>query len=227
MPANEAVCGMRKIKGESLKIRAYKEIKNMILVRDLLQGEKIFEKDLAETMQMSRTPVREALLLLEQENLVENQNRLGFVVRRLQSDEIIDYYNTREVLEIYAAPLMAANITEEEIEALESNLSRASAYFASGDTRNLVSCDTEFHELLYKSSHSKIFYRTLGSLNDISILLRSIAQRNPSGMKEALEGHKAIVETLKTRDADRLKKVLVDHLKGAAKRNEAFLELIG
>ena len=89
----------------------------MILQRDLNQGDKIFEKDLSETLKMSRTPVREALLRLEQENLVENQNRLGFHRSgRLQSEsEIVDYYDIREVLEVFAAPLMVAKITDAEI----------------------------------------------------------------------------------------------------------------
>ena len=218
---------MRKSKGDSLKVKAYKEIKNMILLRDLSQGEKIFEKDLSETLQMSRTPVREALLSLEQENLVENQNRLGFIVRRLKKAEIEDYYNIREALELFIVPMIIANITDEEIAALESNLANASDFFTSGDIRNLVLCDNQFHELFYKTAHSETFYRAISSLNDMSILLRSIALRNPSGMKEALSGHKMIVNTLRNRDAGRLKKTLTNHLRGASKRNEVFLELIG
>ncbi len=218
---------MRRFKGDSLKIKAYKKIKNMILLRDLVQGEKIFEKDLAETMQMSRTPVREALLILEQENLVENQNRLGFVVRRLQSDEVTDYYNMREVLDAYAAPLIAANITDDEIQALENNVAEATAYSDSDDHRNLVLYDTHFHELLYKAAHSKNFFRAMSSLNDIACLLRATASRKPDGMQEALTGHKKIVDTLKTRDAGKLKEIMIDHLRGAAKRNEAYLELLG
>lgn len=217
---------MRKFKGDSLKIKAYREIKNMILLRELVQGEKIFEKDLAETMQVSRTPVREALLILEQENLVENQNRLGFIVRRLQADEVADYYSMREALEIYAVPLIIANITENEIEALENNVTKALVYLDSGDHRNLVLYDSHFHEMLYKAAHSKNFFRAISSMDDIACLLRASASRKIAGMEEALSGHKAIVGCLRTRDAGGLKKILIDHLRGAAKRNEAFLELL-
>jgi len=210
----------------SRKALAYREIKKLILLRDLQQGEKIYENDLAETLKMSRTPIREALMVLEKEQLVENKGRLGFFVRRVKADEISDYFNIRQILEHYSVPLIVANITDAEIDALEKNVEESETYFASGDFRKFVSCSSHFHELLVKAAHSPILYRAISSLDDISILLRSMASKNRAGMVESLKDHKMIVQIIKEKDSDKLMHVMVEHLKGSMRRNIAFIELI-
>ena len=217
---------MRRSNSGSLKAKAYNQIKNMILLRELRQGEKIFEKDLAEKMQMSRTPVREALLILEQEKLVENQDRLGFIVRRLKSNEIEDYYNIREVMESYAAPFIVDNITELEIETLKENVAKAEAFLITGDIHNFVLCNSQFHDLLSKTTHSDIFCRVISSLSDIAILLLTIALTTPTAMKESISGHKKIIKALEIRDIDVLKKILTKHIQGSKKRNQGIYDLI-
>ena len=82
---------------KNLRIKAYNEIKDRILMFDLKPGEKIFEKDLVESLKISRTPVREALLMLERDRLVEWDNRLGFMVRRMQAQEIDVFFHIREL----------------------------------------------------------------------------------------------------------------------------------
>ena len=203
---------MRRIKSNDLKAKAYNTIRRMILLRELKQGEKIFEKDLAEKMRMSRTPVREALLILEQEQFVANQDRLGFVVRRPTQDEIKDYFTIRGVLERHAAPIIVANITDAEIQALQSNLAEAEAYYASGDTENFILNNGHFQELLFKGTHSSLYYRMISNLSDITTLLRAMSLRNQSGMVQSLKGHKEIVDVLNTRDIQALIKSLTTHL---------------
>jgi DNA-binding GntR family transcriptional regulator len=204
---------MRNSKGTNLKVKAYNQLKKMILLRELKQGEKIFEKDLAEKLGISRTPVREALLILEQEQFVENQDRLGFIVRRPTSKEIEDYFSIREMLEQSAAPLIVANISSEEIDAIESNLASSESYYNSGDAENFILSNGLFQELLFKATHSTLYYRMISNLSDITTLLRAMTQRNQDAMLQSLEGHKEIVRVLKTGDAEAFKKSLEAHLK--------------
>lgn len=217
---------VKKRQNTSRKEIAHKEIKKLILLRDLQQGEKVYEDDLAETLEMSRTPIREALMVLERERLVENKGRLGFFVRRVRADEISDYFNVRQILEQYAVPLIVANITDEEIDILEKNVEESEKCFAAGDYRRFVLTNSQFHELLIKAAHSPIVYTAISSLDDISILLRSMASKNQDGMEESLKDHKIIVNTIKLKDAEKLKQVMIDHLEGSKKRNMAFIELI-
>ncbi|MBW2097070.1 MAG: GntR family transcriptional regulator, partial [Deltaproteobacteria bacterium] len=123
---------------ENLRIKAYKEIKDRILMFELRPGEKIFEKDLAQGLKISRTPVREALLILERERLVECDERLGFIVRRMHAKEIDEFFQIRELLEVYAAPLIIKRILPSEIAALEKNIEKTSNHLEKLDYRNFV-----------------------------------------------------------------------------------------
>ena len=82
---------MEKRKTNALRFKAYKAIKDKLINLELKPGEKIFENDLAATLNVSRTPVREALLMLEHEKLVTCSNSLGFVVRRLVAKDVEEY----------------------------------------------------------------------------------------------------------------------------------------
>ena len=205
---------MQNLKSVNLKVKAYNQIRKMILLRELKQGEKIFEKDLAETMQMSRTPVREALLILQQEQFVANQDRLGFIVRRPTSEEIEDYFNIREVLERYAAPLIVSKVTDEEIQALEANLAQAEAYYTAGDTENFLLCNGLFQELLLNATHSSLYCRMITTINNITTLLRAMSLRNQDTMLQSLQGHQEIVAAVKSKDIETLMNALVNHLQG-------------
>lgn len=214
------------MKNGNLKTGAYKKLKNMILLSELQQGEKIFESDIAKSLGISRTPVREALITLEQENLVENKDRLGFVVRRLKYDEVKSYYEIREIMEQYAVPLIIANITDEDLVALEDNIALSERLYAEEDNRNFYLRCSEFHDLLSKTTRCDIFNRVMSSLNDISIFLRAIASKDVEGAEESILGHKEIVEVLKTKNAKKLSKALIKHLRDSKTKNEAFVKLI-
>src|SRR4030081_1166057 len=97
--------------------KPYAAIRRSILEGALRPGERIVEQQLAEMLNVSRTPVREALLKLERENLVARIGR-GMAVRRYSSDEVRDIYNLRAHLESFAARLSADRITEGELTAL-------------------------------------------------------------------------------------------------------------
>jgi DNA-binding GntR family transcriptional regulator len=210
---------------KSLKSIAHLKIKAMILQRDILWGEKIFENELAQNLGMSRTPVREALLTLENENLIEKRDRLGFMVRRPKPDEIKDYFNIRVLLEKFAAPLIIANITEKERKALEKNISQAQAYLTRNDTKNFVLSNSHFHEMLASASKSDIYCRLMSSLNDISILLRAMSLRNTASMQSSLEGHKEIITVIQSGDAEALSKSFYKHMQGIQEEIDRYVLL--
>ena len=173
-------------------------------------------------MQMSRTPVREALLVLENEKLVENQERLGFIVRRPTVNEIQDYLNIRDVLEKYAAAQIVDQITVQEMDALKNNLKEAEDFLNAKDTQNFILCNGLFHELLSAATHSSTYCRLMSSLDNISIILRIISLRNQEAMRQSLNGHKEILTFLQTRDADGLKASLAKHLDGIRRDIESL-----
>ncbi len=218
---------MKNSKNKNLKTLVYGEIKKMILFRDLKQGEKVFEKTMSKILGIGRTPVREALLVLEKEGLLEHRPGLGLIVRVLNKEEIVDYYNVRELLEQYAAPLIVENITDDEISALEKNVATVEALFQKEDYRELVLWSSQFHNLLAQGAHAPILYKSISSLDDIATLLRAMASKLTDGMLKSMEGHQQILDTIKNKDSSALKQNFIDHLNESKKRNLSLFELIG
>ena len=206
---------------KTLRVKAYQEIKSQITYLDLKPGEKIFESEIAERLGISRTPVREALLLLENEQLVECLPRLGYVVKRLTNQEITEYFSLRRTLEAFAAPLIIDRITDEEIEALKANLRDAEASVAGRELRSIIRCETEFHQILYGSTKSKIFSRTICNLVDNFQLIRAIAMTAPDSARDSVDDHRRILEAIERRDEEELLRLMRDHIDLAAEKYRA------
>lgn len=203
---------------KSLRHKAYKAIKDKIIFLDLKPGEKIFEAEIAKKLKISRTPVREALLMLENERLVECDPSLGYMVRRLTSKEIGEYFAIRKALELLAVPLIIERITDSEIKALNYNVEAAEKSIEKNNLKNIIRCETEFHSIQYKATKSEIFFDTISGLTDKFQLIRAIAMLAPSGPNESLAHHKEMLMAIEKRDARGLKKLVERHLKRAAEK---------
>jgi len=95
---------MEKGKQGALRHEAYRLIKDRIIYLDIKPGDKISEAELAKSLNTSRTPVREALLMLEHEKLLVCDDSMGFMVRRLKIKDVEKYFTVREAIEDLVFP---------------------------------------------------------------------------------------------------------------------------
>jgi DNA-binding GntR family transcriptional regulator len=167
---------------------------------------------------MSRTPVREALLLLEHEKLVECDGRLGYIVRRLNAKEVEEYFSIRKIFEVFAVPLILERITEDEVAALQRNLSKAENFLKKDDFHNFIRCETEFHEMLWRSAKSEIFFQIISGLSDKFQWLRAIALSAPGSCRVSIDDHQKILVLIKERNAKSLKRFMQQHIEHARKK---------
>ena len=203
---------------KSMRHKAYDEIKKRIIFYDLKPGEKVFENDMAKKLKISRTPVREALLMLENEKLIECTDKLGFVVRKLSSNVVSDYFEIRRVIEEFALPLIIERITPSEIKILGRNLADARKAVKAVDMHNVIRHETEFHQILYKSTKSDVFIETISHLVDKFHWLRAIALHAPGGAGESLKDHEKMIRALEEKNTNDLKKVTKLHLQHAQQK---------
>ena len=175
---------------------------------------------------MSRTPVREALLMLESEKLVECDPRLGFLVRKLTPKEVEEYFAIRILFEEFAAPLIIERITLPEVESLKQNIAEAQGYVEANDLHNIIRCETEFHAILYKATKSDVFFQTISGLMDKFQWLRAIALSAPDGSSLSLEDHKKILVAIEEKDVNALKGLLNEHMEHARKKYELVKAVI-
>jgi DNA-binding GntR family transcriptional regulator len=202
----------------SLRHKAHQAIKDKILSLELKPGDELREGSLAKELSMGRTPVREALLMLEHEKLVECRANVGYVVRKLTRKEAEDYYALREALEQFAAPLVIERITPDALKAVEALLVKAEKLAKTNDIRGVALCNTEFHALLYKATDSEAFVQLIFQVIDRIRWLLAIAVTNQNGPAEALEDHRRMLRAIKKKDVAELKEEIRVHLEHAKEK---------
>ena len=136
------------IKHPNTREIAYKAIKEAILSGQLGPNQPLVEEQLASMLQISRTPVREALAILEHEGLIGPQGSRGLVVRTLTRKEFIEIFTANEIVEPDLARRAAHLVTEEQLQVLGETVNRGRYYAAEGDFTQFLRSGREFHRLL-------------------------------------------------------------------------------
>lgn len=200
---------------KTLRHQAYKVIKNKIIFLQVKPGESLFDSEIAKEIGIGRTPVREALLMLENEKLVECKNKLGYIVRKLSREEAYDYFAIRLVIEDFAIPLIIKGLTDNTIAELEQNIEKVKGYVEKNDFYNIIRYETEFHEILYRTTNSKVFVEVISGLVDKFQWLRAIGLSAPGGVQQSLDEHTKILSAYKARDISEIKKLMEVHIQDA------------
>ena len=192
---------------------AYSELKRLLLSGGLSADHPLTERDVAERLNMSRTPVREALRRLESERLLTVDTRRGVIPVRLTQHEISDLYFMREVLEGAAARLACQHATAMEILNLKGILEEeAQAMTGGGD---MAAINHMLHEAIYRAAHSTFLLRALQSLTDSTFLLGRSTLTDPSRAAKAHVEHAALIEAISGRNGNRAEEVARQHIQAA------------
>jgi DNA-binding GntR family transcriptional regulator len=185
----------------SLSREAYERLRSEIVRGEIRPNQRLIAADLAERLKISRTPIREALQLLESDGLVEVARR-GYVVREHTPDEIRQIYEVRAALEGMAARLAAERATDEQLRAI-IDLHADDATLASSARDHLVEVNAAFHEAIVTAAGNPRLERVLRS-NSEHFFNYGIAQLYSDDEASAsVAGHAEIVAALIVRDADR------------------------
>ena len=192
---------------------AYRALHERILTGTLKPGMKLREAEIAESLGLSRTPVREALRRLESDGLIAHEAHKGAVVRQLDYQAISELYQIREVLEGTAAGLAARQISEVELGALEDMLDVQHA--ARHDAAEASRLNRIFHRTLCHCAHNRYLIEMLDGL-DLSMMLLG---RSTLGLDErkdaAIEEHRAILAAIAERDAAAAEEAARAHIRAA------------
>ncbi|WP_181722463.1 GntR family transcriptional regulator [Vibrio tarriae] len=186
-----------------------------IVEGQLAPGSKISEPELAKQFQVSRGPLREALMRVEGLGLIERIPHIGARVIRLSPTKLVELYAVREALEGMAARLAARNITEIELAGLESLLSTHSTHIdqVEGASYFHQQGDFDFHYRIIQASRNQ---QLIGLLCDeLYHLLRMYRYQSPrshSRPVEALEEHKFILRAIRQRDEELAEMLMRRHI---------------
>ena len=188
----------------------YEVLRRSILDGELPPGHRLRSDVLANDLNVSRTPVREALRKLETEGLVD-ASRSGLVVRQSTEEDLIEIFYLREALEGMAARLAAENATRVEIDELQALFEDMEAVAARGDIALVRKLTGEFHLLVCRASHNKRLMQSLQGLLDHVRQAQSSTLYMPGRPADALKEHRALLRAIEKRDPDLAETIARQH----------------
>src|SRR5207245_978288 len=214
---------------KTLRDWVFECLRTSIVAGDLSPGQRIVEADLAKQLDVSKSPVREAILQLKQDGLVIDAPKgRGVVVAPLKPSDVREIYTVREALEGAAVRIVAANPRPERLAPLQAIVERMRQALADGDTRRQFDLDVEFHTALCAATSNRRLQDLFAGLRpDLQrIFLFAVNAMSLDGADDperALAEHEQLVAALAKGDSALALSCLAAHFDGRAQRIAAAL----
>jgi GntR family transcriptional regulator, rspAB operon transcriptional repressor len=197
---------------EPIRKQVYEYLREQILSHAVEPFGRLVEAQIAQEIGSSRTPVREALHLLEKDGFIESIPRVGYRVKSLDWEELDEIFEIRRVNETLACQWAISRIDAKNMRALEKNLENSKALLKNGPHDLFLKYDEEFHEILVRSSGSKHLNELCQHIRRLMLRYRAASIKSEQTVYSALEGHTRIFDRLVAKDPLGLERELVDHL---------------
>lgn len=196
----------------SLGQYVYENLKESIVDGSLAPGSRIIESQVAKALDISRTPVREAIHKLEREGLLCKYPTGGLFVAGLTRAEIDETFGIRAVLESYAARLAALAHNGHELSAVEEKIDEYQRCLEKGRLEDLPRINTEFHDMLYALSRSPKLIRLINNLREQIYRFRRMILKMEDWARTSNDDHRQIVAYIKRRDAEGVERLVREHI---------------
>jgi len=196
---------------KSLGQHVFENLKNAIVKGDIPPGGRLIESRLAETLGISRTPVREAIHKLEREGYLRKLSRGGFSVLGLSREDVNETFGIRSVLESYAARLAAEKHCKADLKPLEKKIKLYQKHLDCRDLEALPDINTEFHDLLYALSSSPKLIQMINNLRDQIYRFRQLILKNEKLARMSNDDHKDMLDRIRQRDVEGVERLVREH----------------
>jgi DNA-binding GntR family transcriptional regulator len=188
-------------------------------------GEKLDQDLIAKELKVSRTPVREALKVLESEGFIELRPHRGAFIPKVSRQDICEIYEFRGLLEAEMVRQVTPIIPDSVLDELEQSLEENLAQLESEDRAGHVESDIYFHETIVKFVENTLLKESLEGLNNRIIRVRRFAQLQPGyHLLESLEEHRAIFQAMRRRDPEAAAEAMLIHLEKSSQRIQQFTQ---
>lgn len=199
----------------------YNTLREMILSFELYPGSKVTETELAEFFQVSRTPIREALLRLENEGHLTIRSKQGCFIRQINIEELSEYYRVRVALEIATVEDACTHMPTREMEQLleEWSLQKLPKKISSNFMERK---DESFHLALAVGSGNAILVKYLRDINDHIRVIRRVDFHDPERVARTYKEHQEILQALLNREVTQARNLMKRHIQ----RSEQFAQTL-
>jgi DNA-binding GntR family transcriptional regulator len=203
------------MKKTSLKTQVYNALRQDIVSGKIPGGSRITEVAIAQELNVSRTPVREALQRLVQQRLLIAIPKAGYMVEDLSDNDILDLFATRMDIEQIAVKKAIQFITLQEIKAMDDNLEQTKAAIKHEDDSELTRLDLEFHGIIYTAARSRSLFRVCRNLGELTLKYRHGLNLVPSLWAQLRQSHIDIYQAIISKDEKKAGLAVENHGKKA------------
>ncbi len=207
---------MIEYKSYSLANQVFERIADNIIDGTYAIGEVISETRLSQELGVSRTPIREALTKLAGDGLVKESPN-GTVVLGITDKDVEDFFEVKRRIEILATRWAAANISDEDIERLRDVLEQQEFFAQKGAIDKVRDLDTEFHDIIYEASGSRVLFDILSPLHRKIAKYRRKSLSKPNRVMDSVAEHRGIFEAIAAHNTDKVDSLMMIHIEHAYK----------
>jgi DNA-binding GntR family transcriptional regulator len=208
---------------QTIAEQVYDLLRKRIIEQQIKPGERLLEVAVCESLNVSRTPVREAFRLLQQDGLVERIPQGGIRVTGLSLEELKEITTLRTVLEVHAVEIACDLIEEHEIETLEQIVEQAAALVAAAnegkdiDLDELSRLNTLFHDTICAAARSSYLGKILDIVRMPILRFRPFSLVDRQHRLRGVEEHRRMVDMLRRQDKEGLKQLTAKHVGDVSK----------
>jgi DNA-binding GntR family transcriptional regulator len=201
-----------RVQRAGLHEQAAARLRTLIVRGDLAPGEPLMEVELSELLDVSRTPLREALKLLAMEGLVELRLNRSAIVTPLRRDDITELFEAVSGIERIAAELAAARMTARDLRKLRDLHERMERFHEAGELRDYFDLNQKIHDFIVACARNNALKATHESLMARVERARFLALSSRARWDESVREHVEILQALENREGERAGKLLAHHV---------------
>lgn len=200
-------------KSKPIREQVYDRLKDMIVNGEIKQGQRIVEVEYAEKFNTSRTPVREAIRMLELEGFVQVTAKGGVIVTNISRKDVTDIYRIRIALEEIILEEVVKLATKDDIERMEELLNETEKVVEAGmEIKNIFKMFTTFNDYLYEISQQERVVELLKNLNSYLKRFRQVAIESEVRKGDAILEHREIFEAIRDKNLEKARIINKKHL---------------
>lgn len=196
-----------------LKELVYLELKHKILTGEIPSQTRLMEVELSEKLNVSRTPVREAIKRLTDDGLVQMEARKGAYVAKISIKEMLDVFEIREDMEGFCAYLAAIRSTPEEKAALRELAEGYELACERKDKMEIIRYDEEIHNYIVSCCNNETLKQLVNYVQELSLRFRYLYYEDDSRYMDTSQQHIRLIEAIENGDADKARKLADQHVR--------------
>lgn len=198
-------------------------LREAILKGELKPGERLMELQLASKLGVSRTPIREAIRMLEQEGLAVTIPRKGAEVAKMTEKDMEDVLQVREALDELAAKIACEQITKAQLSELVATMHEFEASTKTRNLKRIAEADVKFHDIIYRSTDNPKLVNMVNNLREQMYRYRVEYLKDGRNYPTLIKEHKDIVDGLRAKDKEKVTETMHRHVNNQAVAVKAMI----